>query len=99
MRNYAADLDERLASWDNDPERSIETLTFAEGRLLEIHPFEDFNGRVTRLLLTELMCRMDLPAIDPAASGTQKLRYLTALRAYDHSDPRPLAAIWRDRLS
>ena len=99
MRNYASDLDARLAAWDNDPERSIETLTFAEGRLLEIHPFEDFNGRATRLLLTELMCRLDLPAIDPAASSAEMPHYMAALRAYDHHDPRPLAVIWRHRLS
>ena len=98
MRNYASDLDVRLAAWSNDPERSIETLAFAEGRLLEIHPFEDFNGRVTRLLVVELTCRLDLPEIDPAAPVEGKDHYFAALRAYDQGDPRPLAATWRRRL-
>ena len=98
MRNYASDLDVRLATWSNDPERSIETLAFAEGRLLEIHPFEDFNGRVTRLLVVELTCRLDLPEIDPAAPVEGKDHYFAALRAYDQGDPRPLAATWRRRL-
>ena len=98
MRNYASDLDVRLTTWGDNPERSIETLTFAEGKLLEIHPFDDFNGRVTRLLLIELTCRFDLPEIDPAVSVEEKERYFAALQAYDHGDPRPLAAIWRRRL-
>ena len=99
MHDYASDLDTRLKAWDNDPDRSIETLTFAEGKLLEIHPFEDFNGRVARLLLIELTCRFDLPEIDPAVSSEEKHNYFVALRAYDHGDPRPLAAIWSRRLS
>lgn len=99
MHNYASDLDARLKAWDNNPDQSIETLTFAEGKLLEIHPFEDFNGRIARLLLIELTCRFDLPEIDPAVSSEEKHNYFAALHAYDHNDPRPLAAIWSRRLS
>ncbi len=75
----------------------IDDLTFAEGRLLHIHPFEDFNGRVTRLLLIELTCRLDLPEVDPAVSREERSRYFPALRAYDRGDPQPLAGIWRHR--
>ena len=98
MHNYASDLDARLAAWEDDPERCVETLTFAEGKLLEIHPFEDFNGRVTRLLLIELTCRFDLPEIDPAVTAEDRESYFAALHAYDHGDPRPLAGIWRRRV-
>ena len=99
VRNYASDLDTRLAAWEDDPERCIETLTFAEGKLLEIHPFEDFNGRVTRLLLVELTCRFDLPEIDPAVTADDRESYFAALHAYDHGDPRQLAEVWRRRLA
>ncbi len=96
MRNYAADLDVRLANLDEDPgERLIDDLAFAEGRLLHIHPFEDFNGRVSRLFLVELLYRLNLPVIDPAASSEEETkRYFSALQAYDRCDPRPLTAIW-----
>src|SRR5476649_2468486 len=40
------------------------TLAVAEGRLLSVHPFRDFNGRVTRLFLRELLRRLDLPPVD-----------------------------------
>ena len=101
MRNYAADLEVRMGSLDTTPgERLIDDLAFAEGRLLHVHPFEDFNGRVSRLFLIELLYRLDLPVIDPAASSAEETeRYFAALRAYDRRDPRPLSAIWRRRFS
>ena len=101
MRNYAADLEARMGSLDDDSnDRLIDDLAFAEGRLLHVHPFEDFNGRVSRLFLTELLYRLNLPVIDPAASSAEETeRYFTALRAYDRRDPRPLSAIWRRRFS
>ena len=101
MHDYAADLDVRLASLDdNSSEQIIDDLTFAEGRLLHVHPFEDFNGRVSRLFLIELLYRLNLPVIDPAASSPEETRrYFVALQAYDQHDPRPLIAIWRRRFA
>ena len=101
MRNYAADLEARLADQDGDSgERLIGDLAFAEGRLLHVHPFEDFNGRVSRLFLIELLYRLDLPVIDPATSSPEETRrYFAALQAYDRHDPRPLSAIWRRRFT
>jgi hypothetical protein len=43
-------------------DRTLECLAFAEGRLLWIHPFEDFNGHVTRAFLAELLQRLGMPA-------------------------------------
>ena len=99
MREYAADLSERMAHARRNPgQRLLETLAFAEGQLLHIHPFEDFNGRVTRLFLIEVLYRLDLPIVDPAAaSPTEAQRYFAALRAYDRRDNAPLMAIWQGR--
>lgn len=44
----------------------LETLAFAEGRLLSIHPFTDFNGRVTRVWLREILRRPTLPPVQLA---------------------------------
>jgi CRISPR-associated endonuclease/helicase Cas3 len=99
MRNYCEDLATRLrhaAAWDED--RLLELLVFAEGRLLHIHPFADFNGRLTRLLLIELLYRLDLPIVDTATSDeVERQRYFEALRAYDAGDTGPLSAVWRQR--
>ena len=44
--------------------RGAECLAFAQARLLSIHPFEDFNGRLTRVLLADLLHRLDMPALE-----------------------------------
>ena len=100
MHDYEADLSARLRTLADHSELLPETLAFAEGRLLSIHPFRDFNGRVTRLFLPWLLRRLDLPPVDlvpadPAATEA----YLTALRAADRLDWQPLAAIWEQRLA
>lgn len=99
MHNYAADLDASMARLVEGGGEVIDVLTFAEGCLLHIHPFEDFNGRVSRLFLIELLYRLELPVIDTAsASKEETRRYFEALQAYDRHDPRPLAKIWRRRI-
>jgi CRISPR-associated endonuclease/helicase Cas3 len=96
MREYALDLQARLdASSGDDP--LLEALAFAEGRLLSIHPFTDFNGRATRLFLRLLLRRLDLPDVDllPDAGGPEP--YFLALRAGDQRNWQPLCDVWRQR--
>jgi CRISPR-associated endonuclease/helicase Cas3 len=99
MRAYALDLNARLAAASpDDDDRIFEALAFAEGRLLSIHPFADFNGRVSRVFISELLRRLDLPAIDPTPEpGPPTKRYLAALAAADARNWQPLKAIWRER--
>jgi CRISPR-associated endonuclease/helicase Cas3 len=100
MREYARDLAARLnALPETEDQRLLESLAFAEGRLLWVHPFEDFNGRVTRVLLAELLQRLGLPAIDPTPdAGLETQHYLKALQAADHADWQPLIALWLARI-
>ena len=99
MRDYAEDVRARRENADRKmDELLLELLAFAEGRLLSIHPFNDFNGRVTRLFLRELLRRLELPPIDLVptdASGESN--YFAALRAGDVNDWRPLMKIWEQR--
>ena len=99
MRAYALDLKARLEDIEGqDDDRLLETLAFAEGRLLSIHPFADFNGRATRVFLSELLGRLNLPAIDPTPDpGAATQRYLAALGAADCNDLAPLKTIWGER--
>jgi CRISPR-associated endonuclease/helicase Cas3 len=76
----------------------LETLGFAEGRLLSIHPFTDFNGRVTRLLLRELLRQLELPPVDlvptdPAGEAAHR----AALQAGDNLNWLPLMKVWQQR--
>lgn len=98
MREYAHDLAARLQHIDAAPDHLLELLAFAEGRLLSIHPFADFNGRSTRLLLRLLLRRLNLPAVDLVPMETETAVYLSALAAGDHANWQPLMAIWKNRL-
>jgi CRISPR-associated endonuclease/helicase Cas3 len=100
MRNYGDDL---AARWEDarssDNERLLEMLAFAEGRLLSIHPFRDFNGRVTRVFLREILRRLGVSGISLAPAEPAKRRlYLEALAAADRQDYRPLVNIWKNRV-
>ncbi len=96
---YCRDLQARIAAQGGATnEQLLELLAFAEGRLLWIHPFADFNGRVTRVFLSELLQRLGLPAVDPTPEAGEETRcYLQALKAADHADWQPLIDIWRIR--
>ena len=99
MRDYGEDLRVRLenASGHMD-DLLLETLAFAEGRLLSIHPFTDFNGRVTRLFLRELLRRLALPPVDLVPTDPDgEAAYRTALHAGDSLDWRPLMKSWQQR--
>lgn len=99
MRDYSEDLRVRLenASGHQD-DLLLETLAFAEGRLLSVHPFNDFNGRVTRLFLRELLRRLNLPPVDLVPTDAAgEAAYFAALNAGDNLDWKPLMKIWEQR--
>jgi fido (protein-threonine AMPylation protein) len=99
MRNYAEDLAARWSdSSTREDERLLEMLAFAEGRLLWIHPFRDFNGRVTRLFLRELLRRLDITGVSLAPlAPVQRAAYLAALAEADHGRYQALMAVWAGR--
>jgi CRISPR-associated endonuclease/helicase Cas3 len=101
MRDYCLDLKARLGALSGPTdERVPETLARAEGRLLWIHPFADFNGRTTRVLLAELLRRLGLPAINPTPDpGSGAERYLSSLRASDRGNWGPLTEFWIERFA
>lgn len=98
MREYARDLDARLVQAAAGTDRLLEALAFAEGRLLSIHPFADFNERATRLFLRLLLRRLDLPDVDLVPSAEDTSVYIAALAAGDRHDWQPLMAVWMQRL-
>lgn len=99
MRDYGEDLRTRMENASGRMDALLlELLAFAEGRLLSIHPFNDFNGRVARLFLRELLRRLDLPPVDLApADEAGRSDYFAALRAGDGNDWQLLMRIWEQR--
>ena len=99
MHEYAANMQARL---DNSHTLAlqIETLAYAEGEFLHVHPFQDFNGRTVRAILSELLMRFDLPLVDTSvARNTRRfLKYQNVLAEYDNGQLAGLIDFWQDRL-
>lgn len=100
MRDYVLDLQARIKALPREVnDRLLELLAFAEGRLLSIHPFTDFNGRTARVFIDWLTRHLELPDVDPTPDeGVATDRYLAALSAADQHNWEPLMMIWRERL-
>lgn len=99
MRDYASDLAARWpAILSGFGDEALEALAFAEGRLICIHPFLDFNGRTTRLLLVEILRRANLPHVSlTAETPSERQRYFAALREAERAHWSPLMSIWKQR--
>ncbi|MGN6221866.1 MAG: Fic family protein [Microbacterium sp.] len=100
IREFSMNLSAQVEWCGADLERQIEVLAFAEGSILSIHPFADFNGRATRAFLTELIQRFDLPPVELSVErDTPRFEvYTGALRAFDVGDPTLLREFWIDRI-
>ena len=100
MREYIANMQVRLNN-SNTIDLQIETLAYTEGEFLHIHPFQDFNGRTIRAILSELLVRFDLPLVDAAVKReTQEFEeYQNALAEYDNGRIASLIEFWQDRFS
>ena len=100
IRDYFADLNVRLGGLPSGKEDLLlEALAFGEGRLLFIHPFADFNGRATRLMLAEILRRQELPPVELAPTdAAARKNYIRALEAADKLNWMPLTKLWQDRL-
>lgn len=100
MHEYTANMRSRLDG-SGTLELQIEALAYAEGEFLHIHPFQDFNGRTIRAILSELLMRFDLPPVDTAVKRetTEFKKYQNALAEYDNGRIAGLISFWEDRLS
>lgn len=75
-----------LVNWYNEAEQNnnmspIELASVFHYRYIRIHPFEDGNGRISRLLVNYILTRHHYPMI--VVKSKDKDRYLTALNRCD----------------
>lgn len=75
-----------LVDWYNDAEKSgkftpIELAAIFHYRYIRIHPFEDGNGRIARLMVNYILTRHDYPMI--VVRSRKKHEYLEALHNTD----------------
>ena len=75
-----------LVDWYNAAEREgrlspVELAALFHYRYIRIHPFEDGNGRIARLMMNFILCRHDYPMI--VVRSRKKSEYLEALHQAD----------------
>ena len=75
-----------LVDWYNKAEQAgklspVELATLFHYRYIRIHPFEDGNGRIARLMVNFILIRHDYPMI--VVRSRKKSEYLEALHAAD----------------
>lgn len=65
----------------------IKLLAWFQHRLVQIHPFNDYNGRTARMLTSFLLLKFDLPSIEiKAETKKDRITYIMALQSADEGN-------------
>ena len=102
--NLCEDLRERLSSIDLNADDYIdmvvELLAWFQHRFVLIHPFQDYNGRIARMLTVLILLYLNLPPVEIKAE-TEKDRnnYLESMYAADNGDNSKLEKLIGNALS
>lgn len=79
--------------------RVIELAAWFQHRFVWIHPFNDYNGRVARLVTNLLLLNLGLPIIAiKAETGRDRERYVEAMKTADQQDYSKLEKLIADAL-
>lgn len=99
LENYCQDIQIRLnylPTIDNPDflNELIELLTWIHHRFLWIHPFQDYNGRIGRLLVNVILLNLDLPPIELKVETKHgRKKYIESLQEADAGDYKKLRKI------
>lgn len=86
----AAKMEELVNWYNNENELSPEDLAaYLHYRFVRIHPFDDGNGRVARLLMNYVLLKHNLPPV--IIKSADKANYLLALNKADTGDIKAFA--------
>lgn len=93
VKSLCDDLAERLKHLPSAFEQEqylaqvISLLAWFQHRLVWIHPFPDYNGRIARLLTNLLHLNLELPIIEIKADTKEdRERYIKAMKEADNGD-------------
>lgn len=81
-------------------DKTIELLAWFQHRFVQIHPFNDYNGRTARLLTTLLLLKFRLPSIEiKALTKDDRKIYIKALQKADTGDYKSLENLISESLN
>lgn len=104
MEDFCLDLKERLKhlpelTGTNFLSELVRLLTWAHHRFLWIHPFQDYNGRLARLLTNVILLKLELPPIELRVETLRgRKSYVQALQEADRGDMEKLEKLMRQAL-
>ncbi len=88
-----------LMDWYHVEEKVLHPVTLAamlHYKLVRIHPFDDGNGRIARLMMNYVLFKNDLPPV--IIKSADKAYYLRVLRSADTGDNEPLITYISEQL-
>ncbi len=103
--DYCADLTERvrhlpLVTDSVFVDSLVELLAWTHHRFLWIHPFQDYNGRISRLLTNIILLNLDFPPIELRVETPARRKiYVDALQTADAGDCSLLEKLFNEALS
>lgn len=102
--NLCADLSERFKHLDPQDgsfvNQVVELLAWFQHRFVWIHPFQDYNGRIARMLTIQILLKLNLPPIEiKAETGLDRKKYLEAMYAADDGNCSQLENLIGNALS
>lgn len=92
ITNLCNDTHERLKTLPAPMDGSyitevVSLLAWFQHQFVWIHPFQDYNGRIARMLTILILLKLNLPPIElKAETGADRNRYLRAMRKADDGD-------------
>lgn len=104
MNEFAKDLQIRIKYLPKIEDKKfldelISLLAWSHHRFLWIHPFQDYNGRIGRLLNNVILLNINLPPIELKVETTaSRKKYIEALQSADSHDYRNLEKIIRSAI-
>jgi len=104
MDNFTKDLKVRvkhLPKIDSEEflDKLISLLAWSHHRFLWIHPFQDYNGRIGRLLTNIILINLDIPPIELKVETTiGRKKYVEALHLADNHNYIKLESIFKSAI-
>lgn len=104
MINFCKDNTIRIKHLSSQDEETyfdelIDLLSWSHHRFLWIHPFQDYNGRIARILNNIILLNLELPPIElKVETDSGRDKYVKALQDADNGDYTKLKQLFKSAL-